>query len=234
MIILLVAKSSGRYCVEARLYGLNVKDSLLVDINQKFFLLISQPINCENMQNMLNIMIKNLVKVGRISVKIWFWFNQIHIKSSVSSSGSTEFYFWNFVFGSGLNEFRLENFISDSGLTKIKFENSVSGSGLAKRSFVFSLSQRIDRKSKKNSATLAWPFGRDKCSKKVWVNLVPHRADMVKRFSMCLLLANKCLNMMATNPMIISINTARLNVMSKRKEKRGKKAYIWHNTTVDR
>ena len=34
-------------------------------------------------------------------------------------------------------------------------------------------SQRIDRKSQKISATLASPFGRDKCSKKVWVNLTP-------------------------------------------------------------
>ena len=33
-------------------------------------------------------------------------------------------------------------------------------------------SQRIDRKSQKISATLAWPFGRDKCSKKcgsIWL-----------------------------------------------------------------
>ena len=34
-------------------------------------------------------------------------------------------------------------------------------------------SQRIDRKSQKILATLAWPFGRDKCSTKVWVNLTP-------------------------------------------------------------
>ena len=34
-------------------------------------------------------------------------------------------------------------------------------------------SQRIDRKSQKTSATLAWPFGCDKCSKKVRFNLTP-------------------------------------------------------------
>ena len=44
-------------------------------------------------------------------------------------------------------------------------------------------SQRIDRKSKKMSVPLAWPFGNDKCSKKVWVNLTPPlRAERVKCF----------------------------------------------------
>ena len=41
-------------------------------------------------------------------------------------------------------------------------------------------SQRIDRKSKKISATFAWPFGRDKCPKKVRVNLTHPRAERVK------------------------------------------------------
>ena len=34
-------------------------------------------------------------------------------------------------------------------------------------------SQRIDSKSQKMSATFAWPFGLEKCTKKVRVNLTP-------------------------------------------------------------
>ena len=82
-------------------------------------MLISHPINCQNVPNMLKLMLKPCKILPNILLKFGFSSTKFKFKSSVSGSGSTEFYFQNSGFGSGLTEFKIENSVSGSGKQNI-------------------------------------------------------------------------------------------------------------------